>query len=395
MAVAAYTATSCLGHGSGATLEALRSERTFLEPCQFMDLPLSTFVGQVEGVDDIVLDGDLARFDCRNNRLAALTLRQDDFDDAVLRARARFGADRIGVFLGSSTSGILSTELAYRRRAADTGALPVDFDYAASHNMYSLAAFVSACFGLSGCASVISIACASSAKAFASGARAISAGLVDAAIVGGVDSLCLTTLYGFGSLELLSPEPCRPFDAARSGVSIGEAGAFALLMRPQDAPQGSPLLSGHGESSDAWHLSAPHPQGRGARQAMHDALVRARLDPSAIDYINLHGTATPSNDAAEDAAVVALFGEQVPVSSTKGAHGHTLGAAGALEAVIALLALEHGLLPGGVNVTETDAALRVNYRLRNESRRLAHVMSNSFGFGGANASLVFSLGAGR
>src|SRR5258708_18689378 len=174
------------------------------------------------------------------------------------------------------------------------------------------------------------------------------AGIIDAALVGGVDSLCLTTLYGFHSLQLSSPAPCRPFDVARDGISIGEAAAFALLERvPDDLDGDSVLLLGIGESSDAYHKSAPHPEGLGARRAMQAALSAAGLEPGDIDYINLHGTGTPSNDRSESQAVTSVFGPTTPCSSTKGATGHTLGAAGALEAEVSCPAGQDGLGPGG------------------------------------------------
>jgi 3-oxoacyl-[acyl-carrier-protein] synthase-1 len=235
----------------------------------------------------------------------------------------------------------------------------------------------------------VSTACSSSAKVFGSAARMIEAGVIDAAGVGGVDSLCLTTLYGFNSLELLARGPCRPYDRDRSGLSIGEAAAFVLLEAPaRGAPPAAALLLGVGESSDAHHMSAPHPEGFGARLAMHAALEAAGLQPGDIDYVNLHGTATPSNDAAEDHAVVELLGRDVPCSSTKGATGHTLGAAGAVEAAIAVLALRHGFVPGGAQTCELDPALQANYRLATTPAPLARVLSNSFGFGGTNCSLV-------
>jgi 3-oxoacyl-[acyl-carrier-protein] synthase I len=225
---------------------------------------------------------------------------------------------------------------------------------------------------------------------FASARRAIGAGLIDAALVGGVDSLCLTTLYGFHSLQLVSRTPCRPFDVARDGISIGEAAAFALLERPGESLDANAvLLLGVGESSDAHHMSAPHPQGRGARTAMLQALQAAALAPQDIEYINFHGTGTPSNDDAEARAVTGVLGNSIPGSSTKGATGHTLGAAGALEAVICALALQHAVMPAGVNTTEVDPALSVHYLRDNRATPLARVMSNSFGFGGSNCSLIF------
>jgi 3-oxoacyl-[acyl-carrier-protein] synthase I len=235
----------------------------------------------------------------------------------------------------------------------------------------------------------VSCACASSAKVFASARRMIEAGLIDAALVGGVDSLCLTTLYGFHSLQLSSPSPCRPFDIARDGISIGEAAAFALLERPGDDLDGDAvLLLGAGESSDAYHMSAPHPEGHGARRAMQAALAAAGLEAGEIDYINLHGTGTPSNDRSESQAVTSVFGPTTPSSSTKGATGHALGAAGALEAVISAIALQNGLMPGGVHTTRIDPTLTAFYIRENRRAPISYVLSNSFGFGGTNCSLV-------
>ena len=389
LALTSFTATSCIGRGVGATLATLRGQRTGLARCAFETVTLDTCVGEVAGVDDAPLPATLREFECRNNRLALLGLGEDGFAEAVKRAASRHGRERVGVFLGTSTSGILETELAYRERDPVSGALPAHFRYRGAHNSFSLAAFAQQALQLSGPAVVISCACSSSAKVFASARRAIEAGLIDAALVGGVDSLCLTTLYGFHSLQLVSRTPCRPFDAARDGISIGEAAAFALLERPgASLDANAVLLLGVGESSDAYHMSAPHPQGRGARAAMLQALEAAALSPGDIEYINFHGTGTPSNDEAEARAVTDVLG-QVPGSSTKGATGHTLGAAGALEAVICALALQQGVMPAGVNTTEVDPALPVHYLRANRAARLSRVMSNSFGFGGSNCSLIF------
>jgi len=391
----AFTATSCIGRGIAPTLDSLIAQRSGLAPCDFEAVELDIHVGAVERLDEETLPAELSRFDCRNNRLAHLALRQDDFDLRVREAAGRLGARRIGVFLGTSTSGILETELAYRRRDPSSGALPAAFDYGATHNSFSVADFVRRRLGLEGPAAVVSCACASSAKVFGTARRMIEAGVVDAALVGGVDSLCLTTLYGFHSLQLCSRLPCRPFDVERDGLSIGEAAAFALIEPVQagagirlDAASDDVLLLGIGESSDAYHMSAPHPEGHGARRAMQEALASASLEPDAIDYINLHGTGTPSNDRAESQAVTSVFGAAVPCSSTKGATGHALGAAGALEAVISALALRHGLMPGGVNTVRVDPTLTAHYLRRNREARVTRVLSNSFGFGGTNCSLI-------
>lgn len=372
-----------------ATLDALRQGRSGLRPCAFETVDLPTFVGEVPDLDALQFPPSLRAFDCRNNRLALLGLLQDGFSDAVAAAAQKYGRQRVGVFIGTSTSGILQTEMAYQRCDPVSGALPADFSYATTHNTFSVADFTRRHLGLNGPAAVVSSACSSSAKVFASASRMMAAGLIDAAVVGGVDSLCLTTLYGFNSLGLVSSQACRPFDPARDGISIGEAAAFALLERVTDKLDASAvLLLGVGESSDAHHMSSPHPEGLGARMAMEGALKTAGLDAADIDYINLHGTATPSNDAAETRAVSAVFGAGTACSSTKGATGHTLGAAGGLEAVICALALQHGLMPGGLNTRQLDPALPLNYLLDNQERAIRHVLSNSFGFGGTNCSLV-------
>lgn len=388
--LAAYTMTSALGVGLGPTLAALRQQRSGVRAMRWETVDLDTCLGAVDGLDDYALRADLGPFDCRNNRLAQLGLEQDGFAAAVHAAIARHGADRVGVFLGTSTSGILSSELAYRQRDAQTGAFLAPIDYRHTHNCYSVADFVRSYFALTGPAFVVSTACSSSAKVFGNAQRMMDCGLIDAAIVGGVDSLCLTTLYGFHSLQLVSTRPCRPFDARRDGISIGEAAGFVLLERASRPAAGAIVMSGIGESSDAYHMSSPHPQGLGARLAMQAALDMAGLQPAQIDYINLHGTATPSNDAAEDQAVCDLFGPTTPSSSTKGHTGHTLGAAGGIEAVICALALQHGLAPGGCGTEQLDPKLNANYLLANREQPMQHVLSNSFGFGGSNCSMVLS-----
>jgi len=389
-----YTATSCIGKGTAATLRTLLERRSGLSICRFETVDIDTHIGEVAGVDEARLPEELFKFECRNNRLAELALHQDGFFDAVQRAAERWGRRRVGVFLGTSTAGILQTEMAYRHRDPVSGALPASFEYGSTHNSFSVADYVRRRCRLHGPAVAVSCACASSAKVFGSARRMIEAGLIDAALVGGVDSLCLTTLYGFHSLQLSSSAPCRPFDVARDGISIGEAAAFALLERvPDGCAGGEVLLLGIGESSDAYHMSAPHPEGLGARRAMQAALKSAALDPGEIDYINLHGTGTPSNDRSESQAVTSVFGPTTPCSSTKGATGHTLGAAGALEAVISALAITHGLMPGGVHTDEIDPTLTAYYIRDNRRAPIARVLSNSFGFGGTNCSLIFGRAA--
>jgi 3-oxoacyl-[acyl-carrier-protein] synthase-1 len=388
LALTDFTLATPLGAGRAANLAALRENRSALVPCRFENFPHPTFIGEIPALDSTPLTGALARFDCRNNRLAQFTLAQDDFSAAIAAARTRFGAARIGVVVGTSTSGLLHTEHAYRHRDPLTGALPDSFDYARTHNTYSLAAFIRAACALTGPAFVISTACAASAKVFASAARLIETGLIDAAIIGGCDTLCATTLFGFHALGVIAEQPCRPFDAARTGISIGEAAAFALLERPAPHHDSDTIfLLGAGESADAHHMSAPHPEGEGARTAMQHALTAAGLPAGAIGYINLHGTATPAGDAAEDIATAALF-PTPPASSTKGFTGHTLGASGAIEAAFCALAIRHNFIPGSPHTDTLDPEFRTAYVTQPRARNIRRAMSNSFGFGGANCSLI-------
>ena len=388
LAVLSYTTTSAAGLGKAATATSLREGRSALAPNDLPWAPLDCWIGRVGAAESVALPESLRAFDCRNNRLALLALERDGFLDAVAAARRRLGAGRIALFLGTSTSGILSTELAYQDRDPATGRLPAAFRYDTMHNLDATTEFVRRVLGLTGPAMTISTACSSSAKVFCLAERFIRLGLADAAVVGGVDSLCHTTLYGFSALQLVAPDICRPFDTARRGITIGEAAGFALLERGEGALQ----LMGYGETSDAHHMSTPHPDGDGARRAMLDALARARLSAQEIDYVNLHGTATPANDRAEGRAVHDIFGTAAPCSSTKGITGHTLGAAGITEAAISLLSLELEFMPGSPTTREVDPETQCRIALRGEARKLSRVMSNSFGFGGNNCALVFGKG---
>ena len=393
LVVASFTVTTCLGRGADPLWRALVERRSGLQRCAFEDVALDTFIGEVEGLARASVRGDLAAFDCRNNRLAELALNQDGFLEAVLAARERFGPGRVAVIVGTSTSGIMQAERAYQRLDPATGALP-PIHYAETQNTYSLGAFVRRYLALAGPAHVVSTACSSSAKVFGAAARLLEGGLADAAVVGGCDSLCLTTLYGFGSLELLSDRPCRPFDPDRNGISIGEGAGFALLERAPDPggrarPGGGIVLAGVGESCDAHHMSTPHPEGLGASLAMQRALAAGGLAPEAVGYVNLHGTATRSNDTAEGNAVARLFGPGLPCSATKGATGHLLGAAGIIEAIVAMLSLRHEWLPGTANSAAVDPACGCQVLLDGRRAAPRYVLSNSFGFGGNNCSLVF------
>jgi 3-oxoacyl-[acyl-carrier-protein] synthase-1 len=390
-----YTVTTACGAGVGALLRALREGRTGLRPGvpggngasgRFNTGPVPCWVGEIDGLST-PLAGEFSHWDCRSNRLMLKALQQDGFIAAVAAARRRYSDRRVGLFIGTSASGVQQTEIAYRLRDRAANRLIDSFDYVHTQNLYSPAGFARELLELKGCGAVVSTACSSSAKVFGAAARAIACGWCDAAVVGGIDSLCLTTLAGFSALQLLSADICRPADEGRSGISVGEAAGFALL-EPEPAA-GDLALLGCGESADAHHMSAPDPQGRGAMLAMRHALDVAGCQAPAIDYVNLHGTATAANDATEDRAVTALFGDAVPCSSTKGWTGHTLGAAGIVEAAVALLCIEHGFIPQSLNTMRRDPALAANIAMQTRAAPVERVLSNSFGFGGSNCSLLF------
>lgn len=386
LAIRAMTVLSAMGLGAGATFDALDRRRGGLTPCAFEGIATG-WTGRVAGVETHALPPSLARYDCRNNRLADMALRADGFAATVAKARARLGADRIGVIVGTSTSGVGALEGAYLTRGPDGGALPAAFDYVHTHDLSSLASYVSEALALTGPAMTVSAACASSARCFADAAHFIETGVCDAVIVGGADSLCRMTLRGFASLSLVSDQKCRPCDAERDGISVGEAAGFMLLEPARMGETGLAVL-GCGNSSDAHHMSSPHPEALGAVLAMRAALEDAGIGPEAIDYINLHGTGTRANDAMEDRAVATVFGAAVPCGGTKGWTGHTMGSSGILEAVIAAVCLEHGLIPGCLGVDRVDPAFTARIVTENESRPVRHVLSNSFGFGGINCSLI-------
>ena len=383
--ITAYSTLHAAGADNHDSWQAMLSGRSGLRPNTLPWCDLPTWIGEVGAAEDAPLPAELKTWNCRTHRLAWVALQRNQFPDAVSRAVERYGASRVGLIMGSSTAGIRSTEIAYktwRSRAP----WPEDFAYRHTHSLDALSRFTAELLGLEGPMVTISTACSSSAKVFAMAQRWIDCGLIDAAVVGGVDSLCLTTLLGFNALQLLSSEICRPFDSARTGISIGEAAGFALLDRQSSVVD----LVGCGESSDAWHMSAPHPDGLGAQAAMLHALDAANLKPQDIGYVNAHGTATLANDRAEAAATRAVFGPgAVPISSTKGVTGHTLGAAGITDAIVVVQALEQQTMPPSANLRELDSRLELDVVTQARDGELRYAMSNSFGFGGTNCSLIF------
>jgi 3-oxoacyl-[acyl-carrier-protein] synthase-1 len=380
--VNAFTLTSALGIGSGASLEALHNRRGGLTPAPWQGSGVATWLGRVN-IPDTIDPGP--EWDCRNNRLAMLGLAQDEFAGHVAGAIDRYGAHRVGVVIGTSTSSIERTEAGYRQLDLD-GRFPPAFRQPATHNPHSPGAFVAHILGVQGPASTVSAACASSAKVFATASRWLGQSLVDAVVVGGVDSLCLSVIYGFHSLQLVSATACRPFDRQRDGISLGEAAGFALLSR--DVGNGPHLaLLGYGESCDAHHMSSAHPEGLGARLAMERALKASGLRFEDLDYVNLHGTGTRANDDIEGRVCAQLLHPHSVASATKGWTGHALGAAGIVEALLCLYALDTGLVPGTLNTRFPEADF--NLVLDNTRCEPQVALSNSFGFGGNNCSLVF------
>jgi 3-oxoacyl-[acyl-carrier-protein] synthase-1 len=388
LAITAFTATSAAGRGAGALALALAQRKSGLVENDFGPAPLACWIGQVAGLDEVCLPAALANWDSRNHRLAWLGLHQDGFREHALAAIERYGSARVALVLGTSTSSIGETERAYRELDAD-GHMNASQRKSRAHQTHALGAFVQEALGIDGPCLTIATACSSSAKVFASAERLLRSGLADAAIVGGVDTLCGSVLFGFNSLQLVSPLPCRPFDIERSGLSLGEAAGFALL-ESITVDKSAPRLIGYGESADAHHMSAPHPHGLGAQRALHDALERAAITPADVDYINLHGTASRQNDEVEAALIARTFPASTRVSSTKGWTGHTLGAAGGLEAAIALVAIERAFVPGNLNCDAPDGDCTAQLALDNESRAVRVALSNSFGFGGNNCTLAFA-----
>ncbi|QMV52743.1 beta-ketoacyl-[acyl-carrier-protein] synthase family protein [Ewingella americana] len=340
------------------------------------------WLGQVTAVLPPVPDEWVAHRS-RNNQLLLAALAQ--IEQPVRQAIAKYGHQRIAVIMGTSTSGIAEGEVAVSHHQ-QTGELPADYHYQ-QQELGDPAQFLAKYLGAEGPAYTLSTACSSSARAIISGQRLIAAGLADVALVGGADSLCRMPINGFNSLESLSHGRCTPFAEGRDGINIGEAAALILLTRePADI-----ALLGFGESSDAWHMSAPHPEGEGAERAMRMALQQAGMTPDDVGYINLHGTATPLNDQAEAAVTHRLFGGHVPCSSSKHLTGHTLGAAGATEAALSWLILHQDLpLPmQDFSVAARDASLP-EIALVTEPQRPARpvILSNSFAFGGNNACIL-------
>lgn len=378
--ITAYSVGNALGANTAEVSASLVSGVSALSTCR-LDVPFETACGHFPDVLEPVPRA-LKPFDSRLARVALAVL--DGVAGAVDRAARRWGAERVAIVLGTSTGGILETEAALGAHA-ERGVFPPDFDLQRKHAFHALLEVVRHRTGARGPGYVVSTACSSSGKVLGSARRLIAAGSADAVLTGGVDTLCQTTLRGFRSLEALSPRPCRPFSAARDGISLGEGGAFLLVERDGDGPA---RVLGVGESSDAHHMSHPHPEGLGARLAMGEALRQAGLPPESVDHVNAHGTGTPANDVIEARAIAETVGTHALVASTKGYTGHLLGAAGATEAVFSILSIERGFVPASLGAEPLDAGVDVEVCLAPRWRPCRVVLSNSFAFGGSNVSVL-------
>ena len=375
-----YSLCNALGVTREQAISALRDGRTGLSAPPF-ELPFGTVAGRVPS-DFEPLPAGMETWDSRPARMAVHLTQQ--LDASLTRARQRWSDARIGLLLGTSTAGAEATERAYGT-FAKSGALPADYDFRRQHAYGAVLDVIRRWTGLRGPSWMISTTCTSSAKPLASALRLIAMGRIDAAIVGGIDTLCAMTLTGFHSLDALSDTYCKPFSSERNGINIGEGGAFLLVERQGD---GKALIEAVGESSDAYHISAPHPNGEGASTAMERALEMAGCEAGDVDCVNAHGTATPLNDIAEGRAIARVFGSEIPVVSTKGYTGHALGGAGATEAALSIIALEEGWLPESLGAGPVDPRLEINICRERQPGDFKRILSNSFAFGGNNVCVL-------
>lgn len=378
--VTGYSMLSALGMGRQQHLSALASGTTGLGPSA-IPLEFDTATGTVT-VELPELPKPMQAWSTRLARMAAALL--EEIDEPLRRAREKWRPERIAILLGTSTAGAETTEVAYRAYV-EGGKFPPDYDFQRQHTFGAVLTVVRKLTGCTGPSWMASTACTSSGKTFATAQRLIAAGVIDAAIVGGLDTLCTMTLQGFHSLQALDRTACRPFHKTRNGISIGEGGSFALVEREGDARV---LIEGIGETSDAYHISAPHPEGLGAQAAMRQALATANRQPEDIDHVNAHGTGTHLNDTAEANAIKIVLGTDVPCVSTKAYTGHTLGAAAALEMAFSACAIEEGFLPPAIGDGEIDPKIDVNIPTEKTTGTFQRVLSNSFAFGGNNVSLL-------
>lgn len=388
----------CLGNDKEAIAQSLfsngvteQSLRRFLShDTYYLHNEKGYYLGRIKG-DLPSIPPEFHAYNSRNNQLLLLALEQIIED--VQRAIQHFGKERIAVILGSSTSGIAEGESALFS-SMESGIFPENFHFQVQE-IADGSEFLAAYLGLENMAVTISTACSSSAKVFEHAAQLIEAGICDAVITGGMDSLCHMTVQGFNSLGALSENPCNPFSQNRTGISIGEGGALFILSKQEGPVQ----LMSVGESSDAYSMTAPEPEGKGAEQSMRLALKDAGIAPDKVSYVNLHGTGTPHNDVMESKAVSRIFGDDIPCSSSKSIIGHTLGAAGAIETALCWLMLHPGfnperkLLPHvwdnqpGDDITLNNF-VKSGQQINADKADEIYIISNFCAFGGSNASIL-------
>lgn len=379
LVITAFSLCNAMGMDTSSVLAALAAGESGLGPCP-SELGVEAAVGALPSPPE-PLPRALADRDTRLTRILVAGLM--GMTKAIAEVRKRYGAQRVGIVLGTSTGGIGDTEFAHAYMR-EHGSFPANFSMSRSHALDSALAVVRDLVGVGGPAYVVSSACSSSAKVLASAHRLVAAGMCDAVIAGGVDSLCQLTLRGFAGLGLLSRDPCRPFGAQRNGINIGEGAALMVVAREGDGPG---RLLGVGESSDAYHMTSPHPEGIGARLAMNRALAAAGVCASAVDHVNAHATGTRQNDLVEGQAIADLFGA-TPVIATKGYTGHLLGAAGATEILFSLAAITSKTLPACVGSSPIDPAIPIRVPLVATEHASSIALSNSFAFGGSNVSVL-------
>lgn len=392
LAITAMSLVNAMGQRTGDVLDALFDGRSGLIPSSSeglpMQVPFPTFVGAVPGTL-APLPEHFARYDTRLARIGwqALEEIRKDVESAI----ARWGKHRVAVLIGTSTGGLDATEVAYGAWG-ESGEVPSAYDLRHQHDFNALGELIAESIGALGPVYVVSTACSSSAKVHASAARLMDLGLIDAALVGGIDSLCRMTLHGFRGLGILSETRCKPFASDRSGINIGEGAGLMLVERVTEDTDARALayVLGAGESSDAYNMSSPEPSGRGAKEAMQRALESGGLRPDQVDLVIAHGTATQQNDVAESLAIEGVLGLQTPVISTKAYTGHQLGAAGATSAVFAASVVRRDAIPPSLGAEPMDASLRV--RVMGEGGRGASrvVLANAFAFGGSNVCLAIA-----
>ena len=377
-----YTLTSALGAGIASTRASFKRNQSGLTNIPWPNSEIPCYLGRAPIPENLEVSPEYLS---RNNQLIEIALHQDGFFQAVQTKLQEIDPIRCGLVIGTSTSSIDSTEAAYHELESDNRFSP-KYRHPNVHNPHAPGLYAANRLGIQGPQFTVSAACASSAKIFATAKRWLEQDLVDAVVVGGADSLCMSVMYGFHSLQLISEQPCRPFDINRQGISLGEAAGFALLSREPN--ETGIKLVGVGESCDAYHMSSAHPEGLGAKLSIQRALKDANISITDIDYVNLHGTGTLGNDKTEGAICDELLSQHTIASATKGWTGHTLGAAGIVEAIFSIESLITGFIPGTKNTNSPNTSF--NLLLENEEHNISTVLSNSFGFGGNNCSLVFS-----